>query len=138
MKFGITLFPTDYTLTPQEIGREVEARGFESLFFPEHTHIPSSRLSPWPGGADLPREYSHPLDPLVSLAAVAAVTERIKIGTGICLVIERDPISLAKSIASLDELSGGRMLFGVGGGWNAEEMANHDTDFKQHYDRRKI
>jgi probable F420-dependent oxidoreductase len=107
----------------------VEARGFESLFVPEHTHIPASRRSPWPGGGPLPREYWRTLDPFVGLAAAAAVTRRLKLGTGICLVIERDPITLAKEVASLDHLSRGRVLFGIGGGWNAEEMANHGTAF---------
>jgi probable F420-dependent oxidoreductase len=111
----------------------VEERGFESLFVPEHTHIPTSRRTPWPGGADLPREYSHTLDPFVALSAAAAVTERIRVGTGICLVIERDPITLAKEVASLDFISGGRFLLGIGGGWNLEEMENHGTDPDQRW-----
>lgn len=128
MKFGVTMFPTDYSIGPAELARAVEERGLESLFFPEHTHIPTSRRTPWPGGADLPREYSHTLDPFVALSAAAAATERLRIGTGICLVIERDPINLAKEVASLDFISGGRLLFGIGGGWNLEEMENHGTD----------
>ncbi len=127
MKFGITMFPTDYAIQPIELGKAVEAAGFESLWFPEHTHIPTSRRTPWPGGAPLPQEYSHTLDPFVGLAAVAAVTDRLLLGTGICLVIERDPIQLAKEVASLDLLSGGRFLFGIGGGWNLEEMEDHGT-----------
>jgi probable F420-dependent oxidoreductase len=109
------------------LARAAEDLGFESLFVPEHTHIPASRRSPWPGGAELPREYSHTLDPFVALSAAAAVTATLKLGTGICLVIERDPIVLAKEVASLDHLSGGRVLFGIGGGWNLEEMENHGT-----------
>jgi probable F420-dependent oxidoreductase len=128
MQFGVYMFPTDYAINPVELGRAVEARGFESLFFPEHTHIPTSRMSPFPGGGELPKEYSHTFDPFVALGAIAAVTERLMLGTGICLVIERDPITLAKEIASLDFLSGGRVLFGIGGGWNREEMENHGTD----------
>jgi len=133
MKFGVIMFPTDYAIGPAELARAVEERGFESLFFPEHTHIPTSRRTPWPGGAELPRDYSHTLDPFVALAAAAAVTESLRIGTGICLVVERDPIILAKEVASLDFLSGGRFLFGIGGGWNLEEMENHGTDPAQRW-----
>ena len=129
MKYGCYIFATDYSIRPDELARALEDRGFESFWVPEHTHIPASRQSPWPGGAPLPREYWHTLDPFVALGAAAAVTSRIKLGTGICLVIERDPITLAKEVASLDWLSRGRVLFGVGGGWNAEEMAQHGTDF---------
>ncbi|MYK25703.1 MAG: LLM class F420-dependent oxidoreductase [Dehalococcoidia bacterium] len=128
MEFGITMFPTDYAIGPGELAREVEAHGFESLFFPEHTHIPASRKSPWPGGPDLPEEYSHTLDLFVALTAAAAATERLLVGSGICLVIERDPITLAKEVASLDHVSGGRALLGIGAGWNLEEMENHGTD----------
>jgi probable F420-dependent oxidoreductase len=129
MKFGLVMFPTDFAIDPVTLGRAAEAHGFESLWFPEHTHIPASRRTPWPGGADLPEEYRHTLDPFVALAAVAAATTRLKLGFGVCLVIERDPIVTAKAVASLDFLSGGRVLFGVGGGWNREEMANHGTDY---------
>ena len=129
MEFGIVMFATDYAIRPDELAREVEQRGFESLWFPEHTHIPASRRSPWPGGPELPRDYWHTHDLFVALAMAAAVTTRIKLGSGICLVVERDPITLAKEVATLDLLSGGRFLFGIGGGWNAEEMANHGTDF---------
>ena len=122
------MFPTDYAVDPVLLGRLAEERGFESLWFPEHTHIPVSRESPWPGGGELPREYWHTHDPFVALAAVAATTRTLKLGTGICLVVERDPITTAKEVASLDRLSGGRLLFGVGAGWNREEMANHGTD----------
>ena len=128
MKFGVYMFPTDYAIDPVSLGRAVEGHGFESLFVPEHTHIPASRRSPFPGGGELPKEYSHTLDPFVALGAVAAATERLMLGTGICLVIERDPINLAKEVASLDFISGGRVLFGIGGGWNREEMENHGTD----------
>ena len=128
MKFGISMFPTDYAIGPGELAREVEAHGFESLFFPEHTHIPASRKSPWPGGPDLPKEYSHTLDLFVALTAAAAATERLLVGSGICLVIERDPITLAKEVASLDYVSGGRALLGIGAGWNLEEMENHGTE----------
>jgi probable F420-dependent oxidoreductase len=133
MKFGIVMFPTDYAIDPVTLGRAVEERGFDSLFFPEHTHIPASRRTPWPGGAELPREYSHTYDPFVALGAVAATTEKLLLGTGICLVVERDPITLAKEVASLDYLSNGRFLFGVGGGWNVEEMENHGTDFSTRF-----
>src|SRR3989454_4075904 len=122
------MFPADYAIDPVTLGKAVEERGFDSLFFPEHTHIPTSRRSPWPGGAELPREYYHTHDLFVALAAVAATTEKLLLGTGICLVVERDPIILAKEVASLDRLSGGRLIFGVGGGWNREEMENHGTD----------
>jgi probable F420-dependent oxidoreductase len=128
MKFGVYMFPTDYAIGPVELGKAAEELGFESLFFPEHTHIPTSRRTPFPGGGELPTEYSHTLDPFVALGAVAAATERIRLGTGICLVIEHDPITLAKEVASLDFVSGGRVLFGIGGGWNREEMENHGTN----------
>jgi probable F420-dependent oxidoreductase len=125
VQFGVVVFPTDYAIDVLELGRAVEAHGFESLWFPEHTHIPTSRRTLWPGGAELPREYSHTLDPFVALAAVATTTTRLRLGTGICLVAQRDPINLAKQVSTLDQLSGGRFLLGVGGGWNIEEMQNH-------------
>jgi probable F420-dependent oxidoreductase len=126
--FGFLTFPTEYTMPVAHLAQAVEAAGFESLFFPEHTHIPASRDTPFPGGGDLPREYSHCLDPFVALAAAASVTSRLRVGTGVCLVVQRDPIVTAKEVATLDLVSGGRMLFGVGAGWNREEMANHGTD----------
>lgn len=132
MQFGVTMFPADYAMPVTDLARAVEARGFESLFLPEHTHIPVNRETPWAGSTtpdgDPPREYAHTLDPFVAFGAAAAVTTRIKLGTGICLVIQRDPILLAKEVASIDQLSGGRFLFGVGAGWLREEIANHGTD----------
>ncbi|HKV41279.1 MAG TPA: LLM class F420-dependent oxidoreductase [Blastocatellia bacterium] len=128
MLFGIGMFATDYAIRPDQLARETEARGFESLWFPEHTHIPASRRTPYPIGGDLPKEYWHSHDPFVALAAAAAVTKTLKIATGICLLIERDPITTAKEVASLDFLSNGRFIFGIGGGWNAEEMENHGTN----------
>ncbi len=133
MKFGIAMFSTEYAIAPDELAREVEQRGFESIWFPEHTHIPASRRSPWPGGADLPREYWSTYDLFVALTAAAAATTRLRLGAGICLVIERDPITTAKEVASVDKLSNGRLIFGIGGGWNAEEMENHGTDFKKRW-----
>jgi probable F420-dependent oxidoreductase len=128
MEFGIGYFPTPYGAAPGELARVVEERGHESLFFAEHTHIPASRQSPYPAGGELPRKYSHTYDLFVALTAAAAATSSLRIGSGICLVIERDPITTAKEVASLDRLSGGRFEFGVGAGWNREEMANHGTD----------
>ncbi len=130
MHYGVMMFATEYAIAPDELARALEDRGFESLWLPEHTHIPASRQSPWPGGGELPREYWSTYDPFVALMAAAAATRRLKLGTGICLVVERDPIITAKEVASLDRLSGGRLLFGIGGGWNAEEMAHHGTAFK--------
>jgi probable F420-dependent oxidoreductase len=128
MELGLAHFPTDYGMQPAELARRAEEVGFESLFLTEHTHIPVSRDSPYPGGGELPREYSHILDPFAALAAAATATERIRVGTGVCLIIERDPIVTAKEVATLDHISGGRFLFGVGAGWNIEEMENHGTD----------
>ena len=128
MELGLAHFLTDYGMAPAELGRLAEELGFESLFFPEHTRIPVSRDTPYPGGGELPPEYSHTLDPFVALAVAAAATERLKLGTGVCLVIERDAIVTAKEVATLDQISGGRFLFGVGAGWNREEMENHGTD----------
>ena len=129
MKIGIYIFATDYTIRIDELAREAEERGFESLFIPEHTHIPASRRSPWPGGPELPREYWHTLDPFVALGYAAAATSTIRLGTGICLLTERDPIVNAKEAATLDLLSGGRFELAIGAGWNAEEMENHGTAF---------
>jgi probable F420-dependent oxidoreductase len=126
---GITIFPTDYSVAPADVARDVEARGFESLWLPEHTHIPVELTSPWPGGPELPKPYYDVYEPFISLAAAAAVTSRIKLATGICLVVQRDPIQTAKDVATLDRISNGRFLFGIGGGWNAAEMRDHGTDF---------
>lgn len=131
--FGVLMFPTDYAIQPVALAQAAEARGFESLFFPEHTHIPASRLSPWPGGGDLPRQYWRSHDPFVALTAAAVATENLKVGTGITLVTERDPIVMAKQVASLDTISNGRLLLGVGAGWNAEEMANHGVEFGERW-----
>jgi probable F420-dependent oxidoreductase len=133
MKFGVAMFATDYAIRPDDFARACEERGFESAWFPEHTHIPASRKSPWPLGGDLPKDYWHTYDLFVCMMAAAAATKTIKIGSGICLVIEHDPIKLAKEVASLDMLSNGRLLFGTGGGWNAEEMENHGTPFKKRW-----
>ncbi len=129
MNIGVCMFFTDYAIRIDELAREADARGFESLWVPEHTHIPTSRRTPFPGGSQLPKEYAHTFDPFVSLMAAAAATKRLRIGTGICLIIERDTIITAKEVASLDALSGGRFEFGIGGGWNAEEMENHGAVF---------
>ena len=133
MEIGAFMFVTDYSMGPADLARLLEERGFESMWVPEHTHIPASRRSPWPGGADLPQEYWHSYDPFVALSAAAAVTTNLKLGTGICLVVERDPITTAKEIASLDLLSNGRFMFGIGGGWNAEEMENHGTAYRSRW-----
>ena len=130
MHYGVTMFPTDYSIQPAELARALEARGFESLWVPEHTHIPVERKSPWPGGPELPKMYYDVYEPFVALAAAAAVTTRLKLATGICLVVQRDPLQTAKSVATLDRVSNGRFLFGIGAGWNAEEMRNHGTEFK--------
>ena len=128
MDFGVSYFPTDESIEPAEMAQLCEQRGFESMFVTDHTHIPASRETPWPAGAELPREYARTHDPFVALATAAQATETIKLGTAICLLVERDPIVTAKQAAGIDALSGGRFLFGVGAGWNREEMANHGTD----------
>jgi probable F420-dependent oxidoreductase len=133
MDFGAAIFFTDYSMGPAELGRALEERGFESLWAPEHSHIPLSRRSPFPQGGDLPKKYYDVMDPFVTLAAAAAATTRLRVGTGVCLVVQRDPIQTAKTVASLDQVSGGRFLFGIGAGWNAEEMADHGTDFKSRF-----
>ena len=133
MKIGFYYFATDYSMPIVEVARALEERGFESLFVPEHTHIPVSRRTPWPGGAELPRPYSHTLDPFVGLAAAAAVTSSLRLGTGICLLTERDPIVTAKEVATLDLVSNGRFEFGIGAGWNVEEMENHGTAFETRF-----
>jgi len=135
MRVGAFYFPTDYGINMAELAKALEDRGFDSLFVPEHTHIPASRKSPFPGGGELPKRYSHTHDPFVCLSFAAAATKKLKLGTGILLVPQHEPIVTAKAIASLDQLSGGRFIFGIGGGWNVEEMENHgakyQTRFKQ-------
>lgn len=133
MDFGVGYFPTDESTDPTTLARMCEDRGFESLFFTDHTHIPASRATPYPAGTELPREYARTHDPFVALGFAAAATEHLNVGTGICLLVERDPIITAKAVASVDRLSGGRMLFGVGGGWNVEEMENHGTDASRRF-----
>ncbi len=127
MDFGASMFMTDYCIPPAELGRALEERGFESLWNPEHSHIPTSRKTPFPGGGQLPKMYYDAMDPFVTLTAAAAATKRLKVGTGVCLVIQRDTIQTAKLAASLDQVSGGRFLFGIGGGWNQDEMEDHGT-----------
>jgi len=129
----VSYFPTDEAVEPADLARMAEERGFESVFVTEHTHIPASRETNYPAGGELPREYWRIYDPFVTLATMAAATDRIKVGTAICLLIERDPITTAKEVASVDRLTGGRMIFGVGAGWNLEEMRNHGTDPKRRF-----
>src|ERR1700693_3117256 len=133
MDVGAAMFFTDYSMWPDELARALEARGFESMWAPEHSHIPTSRRSPFAAGGELPKQYYDVMDPFVTLSAAAAVTSTIKLGTGGCLVIQRDPLQTAKSVASLDQMSDGRFLFGVGGGWNAEEMEDHGTAFRTRF-----
>ena len=131
MEFGAAMFFTDYAMDAGEFACALEERGFDSVWAPEHSHIPVSRASAYPQGGELPRRYAECMDPFVSLAFAAAAAKTIKLGTGVCLVVQRDPIQTAKLVASLDHVSKGRFLFGIGGGWNAEEMADHGTtDFK--------
>ena len=130
MKFAVSIFPTDKSISMRELAVAAEERGYESLWVAEHTHIPTSRESAWAGGAELPEQYWHTLDPFVALTEAAVVTSRLRLGTGVCLLIQHDPIVAAKAVASVDHVSGGRVLFGVGGGWNREEMADHGTDFR--------
>src|SRR5947209_7103024 len=134
MLVGAFYFPTDYGIAIDELARALEARGFESLFVCEHTHIPMSRRTPFPGGGELPKRYFHTHDPFVALSFAAAATRTLKLGTGIALVPQRDPVITAKQVASLDQLSDGRFIFAIGGGWNVEEMENHgaryDTRFR--------
>ena len=134
MEFGAAIFFTDYSIGPAALARALEERGFESLWAPEHSHIPLSRTSPFPAGGELPKKYYDLMDPFVTLAAAATATTRLKIATGVCLVGQRDPIQTAKAVATLDQISGGRFLFGIGAGWNAEEMADHGTDFASRFE----
>jgi probable F420-dependent oxidoreductase len=128
MKFGVSTFVTDEGVGPAALGAALEERGFGSLYVAEHTHIPVSRESPYPGGGELPRQYYRTLDPFVALTAAAVATERLEVGTGVALIAQRDPILLAKELASLDVVSGGRAVLGIGAGWNREEMRDHGTD----------
>jgi len=133
MRVGVLYFPTDYGIDIRELARAAEERGFDSLFLPEHTHIPKSRRTPFPGGGDLPKAYSHTHDPFVALSFAAAATRKILLGTGICLIPQRDPIVTAKCVASLDQLSNGRFVFGIGGGWNVDEMENHGARYETRF-----
>jgi probable F420-dependent oxidoreductase len=133
MHIGAAMFFTDYSMTPAELATALEERGFESVWAPEHSHIPLTRKSEWPGGGELPKKYYDAMDPFVTLTAAAAVTKKLKVGTGVCLVNQRDPIQTAKAVASIDQLSGGRFLFGVGNGWNQDEMENHGTNFENRH-----
>jgi len=130
MKFGASMFFTDYSISPAHLAREMEARGFDTLWAPEHSHIPLTRKSPFIMGGDLPKRYYDVMDPFVTLSIAAAVTTKLRIGTGVCLIAQRDPIQLAKLVASIDQVSGGRFIFGVGNGWNQDEMENHGTVFE--------
>lgn len=133
MRVGVFYFPTDYGIEIGELAVALEERGFESLFVCEHTHIPTSRRTPFPGGGDLPKRYSHTHDPFVALAYAAASTRTLKLGTGICLITQRDPIVTAKCVASLDMLSKGRFVLGLGGGWNVDEMENHGARYDMRF-----
>jgi probable F420-dependent oxidoreductase len=135
MEIGAAIFFTEYSIAPAELAVALEERGFESLWAPEHSHIPASRRSPAQGGGELPKRYYDVMDPFVTLTAAATATKRLKVGTGICLVIQRDTIQTAKLVASIDQVSGGRFLFGIGGGWNAEEMADHGTAFPTRFQK---
>jgi probable F420-dependent oxidoreductase len=133
MRVGMFYFPVDYGIDVRELARAAEERGFESLFLPEHTHIPVSRRTPYPGGGELPKCYSHSHDPFVALSFAAAVTKKLLLGTGVALIPQRDPIVTAKCVASLDQLSGGRFVFGIGGGWNVDEMENHGARYETRF-----
>ena len=135
MHIGVMIFDTDYSMPVNELAIALEERSFESLFVPEHTHIPASRESAWPGGANLPKDYWHTFDPFVSLSFAAAATKNLKVGTGICLLPQRDTIVAAKLVASLDRMSEGRFLFGIGGGWNKEEMGHHGVAYTERFAR---
>jgi probable F420-dependent oxidoreductase len=133
LNFGTSMFFTDYSMAPGELGQALEERGFESVWAPEHSHIPLSRKTPFPGAGDLPKKYYDAMDPFVTLTVAAMATKTLKVGTGICLVAQRDPIQTAKLVASIDTVSGGRFLFGIGNGWNQDEMENHGTVFESRH-----
>src|SRR6202167_1444848 len=129
MQFGASMFFTDYSMAPAELAVALEQRGFDIVWAPEHSHIPSSRKTPFIMGGDLPKRYYDVMDPFVTLTAAALATKTLKVGTGVCLIAQRDPIQTAKLVASIDQVSGGRFVFGVGNGWNQDEMENHGTAF---------
>ncbi|MGH7037650.1 MAG: LLM class F420-dependent oxidoreductase [Stellaceae bacterium] len=133
MDFGAAMFFTDYSMTAEEFARALEERGFESVWAPEHSHIPSTRMTPPAGGGELEKRYYDVMDPFVTLAMAAAATRTLKLATGVCLVIQRDTIQTAKLVASLDQVSGGRFLFGIGGGWNQDEIESHGTEFRSRF-----
>src|SRR3954471_13794178 len=137
MQIGAAMFFTDYSMSPADLARALEERGFESVWAPEHSHIPLSRKTPFPGGGDLPKQYYDVMDPFVSLSSAAAVTKTIKFGTGVCLVVQRDTIQTAKLVASLDQVSEGRFLFGIGGGWNQDEMEDHGTVYATRFKKMR-
>jgi probable F420-dependent oxidoreductase len=137
MEFGASIFFTDYSISPTELAMAMEERGLDALWVAEHSHIPVPRRTPAPGGGELPKRYYDVMDPFVTLAAAAAVTKRLKLGTGVCLVIQRDTIQTAKLVASIDQVSNGRFLFGIGGGWNAEEIENHRTEFTSRFKKMR-
>src|SRR5881392_2570248 len=137
MQIGASIFFTDYSMAPTELGRALEERGFESMWAPGHSHIPLSRKSPFPSGGELPKQYYDAMDPFVTLSAAAAATKTLKVGTGVCLIIQRDTIQTAKSVASLDQVSGGRFLFGIGGGWNQDEMEDHGTVYATRFKKMR-
>jgi probable F420-dependent oxidoreductase len=133
LNFGASMFFTDYSMAPGELGKALEERGFESVWAPEHSHIPLSRKTPFPAGGDLPKKYYDAMDPFVTLTMAAAATKTLKVGTGVCLVAQRDPIQTAKLVASIDQVSNGRFLFGIGNGWNRDELEDHGVDFAQRH-----
>ncbi len=137
IRYGVTTFPTDLSMPLVDLARALEERGFDSLWLPEHTHIPTSRRTPWPAipGHDLPDKYRRALDPLVALAACATATTTLRLGTGILLVAQRDPIVTAKAVATLDHLSGGRAALGIGFGWNVDEMEQHGVEYRTRRDK---
>src|SRR5437588_11494289 len=137
MDFGVLMFMTDYAISAPALAQALEERGFESLWVPEHSHIPLSRKTPFPGGGDLPKQYYDAMDPFVMLSAAAAITKKLKLGTGVCLVIQRDTIQTAKAVASLDQVSGGRFLFGIGGGWNQDEMEDHGAVYATRFKKMR-
>ena len=137
LKFGVSMFFTDYSMAPGELGQALESRGFESVWAPEHSHIPLSRKTPPAGGGELAKKYYDTMDPFVTLTAAAMATKTLMVGTGVCLVQQRDPIQTAKLVASIDNISGGRFLFGIGNGWNQDEMENHGTEFKSRHKRAR-